>query len=101
MTEPDRWDEATDPHDARVARHAGGALRAFNLAGVLSAADVHVAERLGRLGGEADDDVLLAVAFAVRAPRLSHVCVDLAPVAVEVQARALEAQRPPGACVTA
>jgi exodeoxyribonuclease V alpha subunit len=81
VAEPDRWDEATDPHDARVARHAGGALRSFNVAGVLSAADVHVASRLGRLGGETDDDVLLAVAFAVRAPRLSHVCVDLATVA--------------------
>ena len=36
--------------------------------------------RIGRLGGEAGDDVLLAVALAVRAIRLGSVCVDLAAV---------------------
>ena len=56
---------------------APGLLREFNEAGVLSAADVHVAVRLGRFGGEQDDQVLLAAALAVRAPRLAHVCVDL------------------------
>jgi exodeoxyribonuclease V alpha subunit len=69
-----------DPSDVRLARRATGPLRTFNVAGVLTAADVHVARRLGELGGEADPDVLLAVAFAVRAPRLAHVCVDLATV---------------------
>jgi exodeoxyribonuclease V alpha subunit len=53
-------------------------LRAFNLAGVLVAADVHVARTLGQLAGVDDDEVLLAVASAVRAPRLGHVFVDLA-----------------------
>ena len=57
-----------------------GVLREFNVAGVLDAADVHVATRLGALAGETDEDVLLAVALAVRAPRLAHVCVDLAGV---------------------
>jgi exodeoxyribonuclease V alpha subunit len=66
-----------DPFDARLALQASGPLREFNLAGVLSAADVHVARRLGALGGESDDDVLLAVALAVRAPRIGHVLVDL------------------------
>lgn len=56
---------------------ARGALAAFNDAGVLDAADVHVALRLGRLGGEKDEAVLLAAALTVRAVRLGSVCVDL------------------------
>ena len=55
-----------------------GLLRAFNAAGVLAAADVHVAQRLGRLGGEPDEPVLLALALAVRGVRHGSVCVDLA-----------------------
>ncbi|MDP9402363.1 MAG: exodeoxyribonuclease V subunit alpha [Actinomycetota bacterium] len=73
-------DEA-DPFDARLARGAPGVLREFNHAGVLTAADVHVALRLGRLGGDDDERSLLAAALAVRAPRLGHVCTDLAAVA--------------------
>jgi exodeoxyribonuclease V alpha subunit len=69
-----------DPADARLARTATGLLGAFNVAGVLDAADVQVATRVGRLGGEADERVLLAVALAVRAVRLGSVCVDLAAV---------------------
>jgi len=69
-----------DPLDARRARVAPGLLRAFNDAGVLTAADVHVARRLAALGGEEDDLVLLGAALAARAPRLGHVCVDLAGV---------------------
>jgi exodeoxyribonuclease V alpha subunit len=67
-----------DPHDVRLARLAPGPLRAFNDAGVLSSADVHVARRLARIGGcEGDEAVLLALALAARAPRLGHVLVDL------------------------
>ena len=66
-----------DPYEARIAAGASGLLREFNHAGVLSAADVHVARRLGALGSETGGDVLLAVALAVRAPRLGHVHVDL------------------------
>jgi exodeoxyribonuclease V alpha subunit len=70
-----------DPLDVRRAVHAPGVLRQFNEAGVLAAADVHVARRLAALaGGAADDDVLLAAALAVRGPRLGHVCVDLATI---------------------
>ena len=69
-----------DPCDIRLARQASGLLAAFNAAGVLNAADVHVARRLGRFGSEADDAVLLAAALAVRAPRLGHVHVDLGAV---------------------
>jgi len=67
----------TDPFEARRAVRADGLLRAFNDAGLLSASDVHVAMRLGALGGEEDEVVKLAAAFAVRGPRLGHVFVDL------------------------
>ena len=69
-----------DPCDARLALRAPGLLAAFNAAGVLSAADVHVALRFGRFAAEVDERVLLAAALAVRAPRLGHVHVDLATV---------------------
>ena len=69
-----------DPNDARVARAATGVLAAFNAAGVLEPADVHVAARIARLGGDAADDVVLALALAVRGVRLGSVCVDLAAV---------------------
>jgi exodeoxyribonuclease V alpha subunit len=73
--------ETDDPHDARFAAGATGLLRAFNRAGVLTAADVHVATRVGELTGTAEDDVRLAVALAVRAARHGSVCVDLAGLA--------------------
>jgi exodeoxyribonuclease V alpha subunit len=73
VSEPDRFDVGR-------ARHAPGLLRAFNDAGVLAAADVHVALRLAGLGGEQDGSVQLAAALAVRAPRLGHVYVDLATI---------------------
>jgi exodeoxyribonuclease V alpha subunit len=66
-----------DPLEARFAVHASGLLRVFNAAGVLSAADVHVARRLMAIAAEEDDELALAVALAVRAPRLGHVYVDL------------------------
>ncbi len=64
--------------DVQLVRRATGLLADFNTAGVLAAADVHVATRLGRLGGESDDRVLLAAALAVRALRGGSVCLDLA-----------------------
>ncbi|MDQ3569097.1 MAG: exodeoxyribonuclease V subunit alpha [Actinomycetota bacterium] len=63
-----------------MALGAVGLLRAFNHVGALAGSDVHVALRLGRLGGEADERVLLAAAFAVRALRLGHVCTDVATI---------------------
>jgi exodeoxyribonuclease V alpha subunit len=62
---------------ARRAARASGLLRTFNGAGVLSAADVHVADRIAELVGERSDAVRLAAALAVRGPRLGHVFVDL------------------------
>ena len=72
---------AADPNDARLAHRAEGLLRWFNQAGVLDAAEVHIARRLGTLGAVDDEVVLLAAALAARAPRLGHVCVDLATIA--------------------
>ncbi|MGI9085488.1 MAG: exodeoxyribonuclease V subunit alpha [Aeromicrobium sp.] len=69
-----------DPHDRRLALRAVGLLAEFNRADVLSAADVHVATRLGTLLEVDADDVLLAAALAVRAVRNGSVCVDLATV---------------------
>jgi exodeoxyribonuclease V alpha subunit len=66
-----------DSYASNVAVSATGTLAAFNRAGVLTAADVHVARRVAALGGEPDDAVTLAAALAVRAPRLGHVYVDL------------------------
>jgi exodeoxyribonuclease V alpha subunit len=63
--------------DARLARGTSGLLREFNDAGVIAAADVHVAHRLTALLGGTTDSVLLAAALAVRAPRIGHVFVDL------------------------
>jgi exodeoxyribonuclease V alpha subunit len=69
-----------DPLEPRFAQLASGLLREFNRAAVISAADVHVARRLGGVGGERDESVLLAVALAVRGPRLGHVFVDLSTI---------------------
>ena len=69
--------DVVERFDARLARGASGLLLEFNDAGVLAAADVHVAQRLSELVGGTDDSVLLAAALAVRAPRIGHVFVDL------------------------
>ncbi|MBF6353408.1 exodeoxyribonuclease V subunit alpha [Nocardia higoensis] len=61
----------------QVAQRGTGLLRVFNEAGVLSAADVHVAVRLGRLGREESELVLFAAALAVRAVRSGSVCLEL------------------------
>jgi len=61
----------------QVAQRGTGLLRVFNEAGVLSAADVHVAVRLGRLGREDSELVLFAAALAVRAVRSGSVCLEL------------------------
>ncbi|MGI8505526.1 MAG: exodeoxyribonuclease V subunit alpha [Solirubrobacteraceae bacterium] len=75
ISPPDR-----DELEPRFVRRASGLLREFNHAGVLSAADVHVARQLASIVHERDEFLLLAVALAVRAPRLGHVHVDLARI---------------------
>ena len=90
VTEPaDEEVVELDWFDVRVVRSAGGLLRVFNDAGVLTAADVHVALRLGRLGSDEDESVLLAAALAVRGPRLRHVCTDLASIRDTSSSRAM------------
>lgn len=73
--------------------NSSGLLAEFNRAGVLTAADVHVAALLGRLGTVNDERVLLAIALAVRAPRLGHVCVDLGRIATQVSIDESEVDR--------
>lgn len=55
-------------------------LAAFNHAGLLGPADIHVAVRLGRLTKDERPTVALATALTVRAIRHGHVCVDLSRV---------------------
>jgi exodeoxyribonuclease V alpha subunit len=72
---------ALDPdRSASVARSATGLLREVNELGLLHAADVHVARRLGAVAGEDDERVLLAVALAVRAVRHGSVVLRLSGV---------------------
>jgi len=66
-----------DRFDQQLAGCATGLLRELNNIGLLSAADVHVASRMAALVGEHREPVRLAIALAVRAPRLGHVFVDL------------------------
>jgi len=70
-----------EPHRAQLALRADGLLAMFNQAGVLDAADVHVAQRLERVGREPNEIVSLAVALVVRAVRQGSVCLELAKVA--------------------
>jgi exodeoxyribonuclease V alpha subunit len=66
-----------DGQDVQQVRRVRGLLERFNRAGVLGAADVHVALRLRRLGGEHDEAVLLAAALTVRAVRQGSVCLHV------------------------
>ena len=72
----DRW-SGEDAYDPRSAATATGTLARFNAAGVLSAADVHVAERVCGIVGDHDEDVRLALALTVRAIRHGSVCLRL------------------------
>ena len=73
-------DLVVDPFAARIVLGAPEPLHSFNSIGVLAAADVRVALMLTELAGVVDGAVRLAVALAVRAPRLGHVFVDLETV---------------------
>lgn len=83
--------------DARLALRATGRLRELNAAGVLRAADVHVAARLGALADETDPDVLVALALAVRGARHGSVALRLADVPATVLADEAEDGAPPPA----
>ena len=77
LSGPSAGAELPDPTGPQRARRAEGLLAEFNRVGVLGAADVHVAQRLSRLGREPDETVLLAAALAVRAVRHGSVCVEV------------------------
>ncbi len=62
---------------------ARGLLHDFEVAGVVTWADVHPALHLSYLYGEADQRVQLALALTVRALRAGSMCVDLATVAAD------------------
>ncbi|WP_431473219.1 exodeoxyribonuclease V subunit alpha [Ornithinimicrobium sp. W1665] len=68
-------------HDRRLAVDTPGTLGELNRAGVLTAADVHVARTLARVCGEQDETAVLAAAVATRAVRSGSVAVDLADLA--------------------
>jgi exodeoxyribonuclease V alpha subunit len=78
MVAPASIPALTDPFAPRRSASATGLLAAFHDVGLLDAADIHVARRLGSLADEANESVLLAAALAVRAARLGSVCLDLA-----------------------
>lgn len=61
----------------QLAQRGTGLLQIFNAAGVLNAADVHVALRLARLGRENSAAVVFATALAVRAVRSGSVCLEV------------------------
>jgi len=82
----------TDRLDVQQVRRAQGLLEEFNRAGVLGAADLHVATRLRRLGGEDDERVLLAAALVVRAVRQGSVCVEVAEAAATTAVDGLSAE---------
>ncbi|QWC86557.1 exodeoxyribonuclease V subunit alpha [Nocardioidaceae bacterium] len=63
-----------------LGRQVPDLLRAWNDADGLQAADLHLAVTLGELAGEADPEVLLACALAVRAVREGSVCLHLGEV---------------------
>ena len=84
-----------DPFAVTLATAAPGALRAFNDAGVLAPADIHVARRLAAIGGERDEEVVLGAALAVRAPRVGDVYADLASVHETALPDAAERPEPP------
>jgi exodeoxyribonuclease V alpha subunit len=82
--------DPVDEHDRDLALTAPPALARVNAAGVITAADVHVATTLGVLGGERDPDVLLAIALTSRAVRHGSVCLELDRVATQLGDLGLE-----------
>jgi exodeoxyribonuclease V alpha subunit len=79
-------------HDAFEARAAS-----FRAAGVLADAELLVVDVVAERFAETCPDVLLALALAVRAPRVGHVGVDLREVAAQVD----DEQAPPPAAAAA
>ena len=74
--------DPVDDYDRRLARDSSGLLGRLNAAGVLTAADLHVARTLARAAGGVEegsaDASLLAAALATHAVRTGSIAVDLA-----------------------
>ncbi|WP_435201098.1 exodeoxyribonuclease V subunit alpha [Janibacter sp. GS2] len=68
--------EQEDRYDRRLALSADGDLAVLNAAGVIEAADVHVATRLTELVDESDDVVRVTLALVVRAAREGSTSLD-------------------------
>lgn len=68
--------EQEDRYDRRLALSAHGDLAVLNAAGVIEAADVHVATRLTELVDEGDDVVRVTLALVVRAAREGSTSLD-------------------------
>lgn len=82
-------------YDRNQALNATGLLRDFNLAGVIGAADVHVASRMGELLQEPEEKVQLALALTVEATRHGSVCLDLTTVAEQQLDQAADDEEAP------
>ena len=74
-----------DGFDRSQAVGATGLLGAFNRAGIVGVADVHVARRFGEILKEPDEQVQLALALTVAATRAGSVCLDLSQAATIFQ----------------
>ncbi|EKA62788.1 exodeoxyribonuclease V subunit alpha [Janibacter hoylei PVAS-1] len=68
--------EVLDRYDRRVARSATGELADLNAAGVIEAADVHVASRLATLVDDEDPLARVTLALVVRAAREGSTSLD-------------------------
>jgi len=66
-----------DPNRRAQENEAAQFLAPFREAGVLDSVDVQVITHLARLSSELDPHVLLGLAFAIRAPRYGHICVEV------------------------
>ncbi|QFG69809.1 exodeoxyribonuclease V subunit alpha [Ornithinimicrobium pratense] len=75
--------EQVGDFDRRLALSAKGVLGQFNAAGVITAADVHIARTLARITREQDESAVLAVAMASRGVRSGSVAIDLTDLAAD------------------
>ena len=75
--------ERVGDFDRRLALSAKGLLGRFNAAGVLTAADVHIARTLARITREQDESAVLAAALASRGVRSGSVAIDLVALATD------------------
>ncbi len=93
LEDPREQPLALDPFAADLALRAPEPLAELNRSEILLAADVHVAETLGRVAGVSDPEVLRCVALTVAAAREGHAFVELEPADAELMRRQHGARR--------